>query len=120
MTPKKVVPKGTDDIIELTDIVEPGVLPNESAGAGLTDATFEDELDSMLADAPELSAAAKDMGAAPEAGSSFVIELVTSVQLAAGFRCQRFGRRPSTNHRAAKGKETRSSIELQFPRRASL
>lgn len=70
MTPKKVVPKGTDDIIELTDIVEPGVLPNENAGAGLTDATFEDELDSMLADAPELSAAAKDMGAAPETGAS--------------------------------------------------
>ena len=70
MTPKKVVPKGTDDIIELTDIVEPGVLPNENAGAGLTDATFEDELDSMLADAPELSAAAKDVGAAPEAGAS--------------------------------------------------
>ncbi len=70
MTPKKVVPKGTDDIIELTDIVEPGVLPNENAGAGLTDATFEDELDSMLADAPELSAAAKDMGAAPEPSAS--------------------------------------------------
>ena len=53
MAPKKVVPKGTDDIIELTDIVEPGVLPATDSGSGLTDATFEDELDSMLADVPE-------------------------------------------------------------------
>lgn len=66
MAPKKVVPKGTDDIIELTDIVEPGMLPAE-ADSGLTDATFEDELDSMLADVPELSAAAKDLDAAPAA-----------------------------------------------------
>ena len=67
MAPKKVVPKSTDDIIELTDIVEPGVLPAEDTASGLTDATFEDELDSMLADVPELSAAVKDLDAAPAA-----------------------------------------------------
>ena len=67
MAPKKVVPKSTDDIIELTDIVEPGMLPVEDAGSALTDATFEDELDSMLSDVPELSAAAEDLHAPPAA-----------------------------------------------------
>ena len=61
MAPKKIVPKGTDDIIELTDIVEEGKLPPEDTGGGLTDASFEDELDSMLADVPELSAAAREL-----------------------------------------------------------
>ena len=63
MAPKKIVPKGTDDIIELTDIVEEGKLPLEDTGKGLTDASFEDELDSMLADVPELSAAKKEVEA---------------------------------------------------------
>lgn len=63
MAPKKIVPKGTDDIIELTDIVEEGKLPLEDTGKGLTDASFEDELDSMLADVPELSAAEKELAA---------------------------------------------------------
>ncbi len=70
MAPKKIVPKGTDDIIELTDIVEQGKLPPEDTGAGLTDASFEDELDSMLADVPELSAAKKEVAASPGFGVS--------------------------------------------------
>lgn len=70
MAPKKIVPKGTDDIIELTDIVEKGKLPQEDAGASLTDASFEDELDSMLADVPELSAAAKEVAASPGSGAA--------------------------------------------------
>lgn len=69
MSPKKVVPVGADDIIELTDIVESGVLPNDSGG-GLTDASFEDTLDSMLADAPELAVAGKKADAAPEMGAA--------------------------------------------------
>ena len=69
MSPKKVVPVGADDIIELTDIVESGVLANDSGG-GLTDASFEDTLDSMLADAPELAVAGKKADAAPEMGAA--------------------------------------------------
>lgn len=67
MSPKKVVPVGADDIIELTDIVESGVLPADSS---ITDASFEDELDSMLAEAPELAA----VGGAMEADSAMSAE----------------------------------------------